>query len=75
MGRKLLLAAITGAWILAMVALWIWFGLECNFGREAAGWYWGLTWILLATIIAIPIGVYNDADSNKKETSLEEIYG
>jgi Na+/pantothenate symporter len=75
MGRKLLLAAISGAWVLAMTVTWVWLGVACNLEGPAAGWYWALSWMPLAVIIAIPFVVYNDTDSNNKETPLEEIYG
>lgn len=75
MGRKLLLAAISGAWVLGMVLAWIWLGVVCNFESNVAGWYWALSWMPLGVIITIPFVVYNDTDSHNKETRLEEIYG
>lgn len=75
MGRKLLLAAISGAWILGMVAAWIWLGVACNFEPHPAAWYWALSWMPLSVIITIPFVVYNDTDSNTVETELEETYG
>lgn len=75
MGRKLLLAAISGAWVLAMTLAWIWLGVVCSFEGSAAGWYWSLSWLPLVAIITVPFIVYNDTDSTRKETRLEEIYG
>jgi hypothetical protein len=75
MGRKLLLAAISGAWVLTMTVAWVWLGVACNLEGHIAGWYWALSWIPLGVIITIPFVVYNDTDSNNKETPLEEIYG
>jgi len=76
MGRKLLLATITGAWLVGMTAAWIWLGVACNFTMQAAGWYWGLSWIPLAIIMAIPMTVYLETNGPKKtETRLEDIYG
>jgi hypothetical protein len=75
MGRKLLLAAISGAWVLTMTVAWIWLGVVCNFEGSAAGWYWALSWMPLGVIIGVPFVVYNDTGSTTTRTPLEEIYG